>query len=260
LPSGARPVAVPLGDPAAPVRARLDRRTIPPLGDPRPFVPFGGTHVGALASLALLALGLVRLVRARPGLAPLVRRGLAASIVSLSAFEIGVGAREGWLGWKTVLPLELCDAAMVLAVVTLLRPRRVTAEVVYFWAASGSILAMLTPDLAWDFPRWEFVVFFGLHGLVLAAALVLVFGLGLRPRPGAPWRVFGITAGWAAFVGLVDLVLGTNFMYLREKPSVATPLDWMGPWPVYVGVGAVVALAAFHALALPFRREWRATT
>lgn len=186
-----------------------------------------------------------------------MRRALAAGIVSLSAFEIGVGAREGWLGWKTVLPLELCDAAMVLAVVTLLRPRRATAEVAYFWAGSGSLLAMLTPDLAWDFPRWEFVVFFGLHGLVLVATLVLVFGLGLRPRPGAPWRVFGITAGWAAFVGLVDLVLGTNFMYLRHKPIVGTPLDFMGPWPVYIGVSAGVALVLFHVLALPFRRGRR---
>jgi hypothetical integral membrane protein (TIGR02206 family) len=138
-----------------------------------------------------------------------------------------VAAREGWLGWRTLLPLELCDAALVLAVLALLRPRQTLVEIVYFWAGSGSVLAMLTPELPWGFPRWEFVVFFGLHGLVLAAALVLVFGLGLRPRPAAAWRTLGITAGWAAFVGLVNLLLGTNFMYLRHKPSVATPLDWM---------------------------------
>jgi hypothetical integral membrane protein (TIGR02206 family) len=177
--------------------------------------------------------------------------------VVLVAFELAVAAREGWLTWKTLLPLELCDAAMVLAVVTLLVPRQATAEIVYFWAGSGSLLAMLTPELPWSFPRWEFVVFFGLHGLVLVAALVLVFGLGLRPRPGAPWRAFGITAGWAALVGLVNLSLGTNFMYLRSKPLVATPLDWMGPWPVYIGTGAAVALVLFHVLALPFRCGWR---
>ena len=149
-----------------------------------------------------------------------MRLALAAGIVVLVAFELSVGAREGWLGWTALLPLELCDAALVLAVITLVAPRRAAAEVVYFWAGSGTLLAMLTPELPWGFPRWEFVVFFGLHGLVLVAALVLVFGLGLRPRPGAPFRVFGITAGWAAFVGLVDLALGTNYMYLRRKPFV----------------------------------------
>jgi hypothetical integral membrane protein (TIGR02206 family) len=88
---------------------------------------------------------------------------------------------------------------------------------------------------------------------VLVAALVLVFGLGLRPRPGAAGRALAATAGWAAFVGLVNVVLGTNYMYLRHKPTVATPLDWMGPWPVYIAVGALVALVLFQVLALPFR-------
>ena len=220
-----------------------------------PFVPFGPAHLGALASTAFVSVLLVRLVRARPGLAPAARWTLAGGIVALVAFELAAGVREGWLGWAAVLPLELCDAALVLAVITLVAPRRATAEVVYFWAVSGTLLAMLTPDLAWSFPRWEFVVFFGLHGLVLCAASVLVFGLGFRPRSGAPFRVWGITAAWAAFVGLVDLAFGTNYMYLRRKPLAATPLDWMGPWPVYILVGAAVALALFLLLALPFRRE-----
>jgi hypothetical integral membrane protein (TIGR02206 family) len=174
------------------------------------------------------------------------------------AFELATAAREGWLGWKTVLPLELCDAAMVVCVATLLVPRAWAAELVYYWAGAGSLLAMLTPDLQWNFPRWEFVVFFGLHGLVLAAALVLVFGLGLRPRPGAPLRVLGVTVAWAGVVGVVNLALGTNFMYLRARPAVATPLDWMGPWPLYLFTAALVALALFELLSLPFRREWRA--
>jgi hypothetical integral membrane protein (TIGR02206 family) len=228
------------------------------VSDLQPFVPFGPAHLGAVVSVGLLALALVTLVRARPALGPPVRLALAAGIVLLVAFEFSIGAREGWLGWTALLPLELCDAALVLAVLTLVAPRHAAAEVVYFWAGSGTLLAMLTPELPWNFPRWEFVVFFGLHGLVLVAALVLVFGLGLRPRPGAPFRVFGITAGWAALVGLVDLALGTNYMYLRHKPTVATPLDWMGPWPVYIGVGAGVALVMFLVLALPFRREWQA--
>lgn len=208
--------------------------------------------------MALLAVLLVSLVRARPRLAPAVRLVLAAGILVLLAFELSAAAHEGWLGWKTVLPLELCDAALVLTVLTLLWPHPRSAELVYFWACSGTVLAMLTPDLQWNFPRWEFVVFFGLHGLVLVAALLLVFGLGLRPAPGAPWRALGITAAWTAFVGVVDVALGTNFMYLRHKPVVATPLDHMGPWPLYIAAGAFVALVFFHLLSLPFRLEWRA--
>jgi hypothetical integral membrane protein (TIGR02206 family) len=222
-----------------------------------PFVPFGPAHLATLAVVGTLALALVRLVRARPAAAGPVRLLLLAGIVAFLAFELSVGVREGWLTLRTVLPFELCDAAMVLALATLAHPSRAAAELLYFWAGAGSTLAMLTPELPWAFPRWEFVVFFGLHGLVFVAALVLVFGLGLHPRPGAPLRAFAATAAWALFVGAVDVTLGTNYMYLRDKPATATPLDWMGPWPAYVATGAVVALALFHVLALPFHGEWR---
>ncbi len=222
-----------------------------------PFAPYGAAHVGTLVLTGLVAAGLVRLVRRRPETGARVRYALFASIALVLAFELGIGAREGWLTWRTLLPLHLCDAAMVLALLTLAWPRAAAAELLYFWAASGSSLAMLTPDLPWGFPRWEFFVFFGLHGLVLVAAAVLVFGLGLRPRRGAPLRAFLATVALAALAGTVDVFLGMNFMFLRRKPLATTPLDWMGPWPVYIAVAALVALALFHLLALPFRREWR---
>jgi hypothetical integral membrane protein (TIGR02206 family) len=222
-----------------------------------PFDAYGPAHLGVLVLTALLGGGLVLLARARPRSGRSIRGALFIGIGSTLAFELGIGAREGWLTWRTLIPLHLCDAAMVLALITLLWPRRPAAELLYFWAASGSTLAMLTPDLPWGFPRWEFFVFFALHGLVLVAAAVLVFGLGLRPRPGAPLRAFLATVALAAVAGTVNVLLGMNFMFLRRKPLAPTPLDWMGPWPVYIATAAVVALVLFHLLALPFRREWR---
>lgn len=237
------------------IRFLSDSRNALLASAPDRFVAFDGAHLGALACVALLAYTLVRVVRARPRALPFVRGGLVVAIVALAAFEFRVGAQEGWLTWRTFLPLELCDAALVLAVIALVRPSRTLAQVVYFWSGSGTLLALVTPDLPWAFPRWEFVVFFGLHGLVIVAAMVLVFGMGLTPAPGAAWRMLAITAGWAAFVGLVNLALGTNYMYLRRKPEAATPLDWLGPWPVYIATSAVLALALFQLLALPFRRN-----
>ena len=222
-----------------------------------PFEPFGAAHLGALVLTGVTGAGLAALVRTRPRAGSLVRVALFAGISLLLAFELGIAAREGWLTWQMLLPLHLCDAAMVLALVSLLWPRRGPVEILYFWAVAGSGLAMLTPDLPWGFPRWEFVVFFGLHGLVLVAAVVLVFGLGLRPRRGSPGRAFLATLALAAVAGTVDLLLGVNFMFLRGKPSTPTLLDHMGPWPVYIVVAAAVAFALFHLLALPFRRDWR---
>jgi hypothetical integral membrane protein (TIGR02206 family) len=184
-----------------------------------------------------------------------VRVVLAALIALIAGAEIVRGLVAGELTIGEVLPFHLCDMAMLLAIYALLARDRRVAEIVWFWAGSGTVLAMITPDVYLDFPSWQFLLFFGLHGLVVASALVLVFGLSLRPRPGGPGRAFLVTAAYAAAVGIVNAAFGTNYMYLCRKPPNPTLLDALGPWPVYLASAALVALAAFTLLGLPFRRE-----
>jgi hypothetical integral membrane protein (TIGR02206 family) len=220
--------------------------------DVPPFHIFGVDHLVALALTAAAVAGAARLARRRSP-ARLLRYGLALLLLSLDAFQIGMGIRGGWLTLDRVLPLQLCDLAVFLAAYALVTLDRRASELLYFWAGSASVLAMLTPELRQGFPRWEFLVFFGLHGLVVVAAATLTFGLGLPPRPGAANRAFVLTAAYAVVVFAVNAVLGTNFMYLAHKPATPTLLDGLGPWPLYLVSGATVAYVLFRLLALPFR-------
>jgi hypothetical integral membrane protein (TIGR02206 family) len=136
--------------------------------EPAPrFVPFGPAHLLVLLGTALLGLALVRAVHARPEgpLATVLRIGLAVVLLAILGFDIAMGVEGGWLTLQNILPLQLCDLAMLLAVYTLLTLDRRGAELLYFWACAGSGIAMFTPDLREGFPRWEFWVFFGLHAL-----------------------------------------------------------------------------------------------
>jgi hypothetical integral membrane protein (TIGR02206 family) len=222
----------------------------------RRFEPFGPDHLVVIAltiALALVLAGIARRHRDdRVGLA--LRVALALLMLGGVSGYVIAELRLGEVQLLEFLPLHLCDAAIFVGVFALLTRRPLACELLYFWTFAGSTLAVLTPEVWYAFPDWRFVVFFLMHGLTIAAAAVLVFGFGCRPRPGAPWRAFALTAAYAAAVAIVNVAVDANFLYLRAKPVTPTLLDHFGPWPWYIPVAAGIGLVLFHVLALPFRR------
>lgn len=224
------------------------------------FVLFGAHHLAALGVVALAAFALVAIARRTSGAASrALRYVLAAALLVSTAATLGYWWRRGLLSPLDLLPFHLCDFLILVAAFALVTLERTSAELLFFWAGSGTLLALLGPDLQSGFPSWAFVSFFLLHGLVVVGAAVVTFGFGLRPREGAPWRVFALTNAYALVVGLVNAALGTNYLFLREKPRGQTLLDWFGPWPVYLFVAEGAALALFALLDAPFRAARRAS-
>jgi hypothetical integral membrane protein (TIGR02206 family) len=221
-----------------------------------PFVLFGPDHLAVLVATPLAAALLVPLVR-RDREGPLTRALrvlLAAALVFFYSAVVFRAWREGWLDLQLVLPLHLCDLAVILAVYSLLTLQPRTVEPLFFWGIAGSGIAIVTPDLHHGFPDWDYFFFFVPHAIVVVAAFLLTFGLRIVPPAGAWWRVFLLTLAYAGLVAVVNLALGTNFLFLRRKPAGQTLLDWFGPWPVYILVAAAIALALFWLLDRPLRR------
>ena len=211
-------------------------------------------HVAALAATAGGAACSVWAARTHPGawIVPF-SRGLA--ILMLSAYvteNVAVTVRGDWSVERS-LPLHLTDAVTLLSALALWRPRPLLFELAYFWGLTASLQAVLTPDLGRGFPSIFFWTYFATHSGAVVAALFLAWGLRLTPRPGSVLRVFAATVGFAAAAGIADLLTGGNYMFLREKPDSASLLDLMGPWPWYIAVTALLAVAMFAALDAPFR-------
>lgn len=223
--------------------------------EPRRFALFGPDHLVVLGLTLAAALALTAIARrhreGRAGLA--LRVSLALLMLAGVTGYVLAETLAGEVHPLEFLPLHLCDAAIFVGIFALATRRPLACELLYFWALAGSTLAMLTPEVWYAFPDWRFVVFFLMHGLTVTAAVVLTFGFGCRPRPGAAWRAFALTAAYAACVGLLNLLLDANFLYLRAKPVTATLLDHFGPWPWYIVVAGAIGLGLFHLLALPFR-------
>ncbi len=212
---------------------------------PPRFVLFGPAHLAALALTGLLAAVLV--VRCRSGRG-CPTRALGIAMLALALLVIVVEGRFG-AGWLDVMPLQLCDAAVLLACIALITRQQLAYELTFFWGLAGSLLAMVTPELAAPFPHARFLAYFALHAGVVVAAVVLTWGLGMRPARGAVLRGLLWTNLYALFVGVVNWRLGTNYLYLCRKPSTPTLLDLFGPWPWYLLVGEALALVLFFLLA-----------
>lgn len=211
--------------------------------------PWSADHLAALAVTGAVA----TLLAARPWPAGL-RRGLAVLIAAAYATEQLTYALRGTWSLAVNLPLHLTDAVTLVSVVALWRPRPALADLVYLWALSASLQAVLTPDLGRPFPDVLFFTYFLTHSGAVAAACLLVLGPRRPLRPGAVPRVFALTVGFACLAALGTVLTGGNYMFLRRKPSSGSLLDLMGPWPVYIAVAAVVALALFTLLAALARR------
>lgn len=228
---------------------------IPAINDQHPLVLFSATHWAAVAALVVISAGLVVSARRWPGTwTTRVAWGLAVLLVVNEVAWWTVIALRGEWGWDYALPLYLCDAAGFVAALALVTRRPLLVEVTYFWGLAGTIQAMMTPDLHYDFPSYFYFQYFAQHIGIVAAALFLVLGLRIQPRRGSIMRLVLITVVFTVVAGIADLVTGGNYMYLHRKPASGSLLDYMGPWPVYIAAGVPLAVAILVVLDLPF---WR---
>jgi hypothetical integral membrane protein (TIGR02206 family) len=215
-------------------------------------------HLIPLALLAVVAAALCAAARRYPGRwASVAALMIAVAIVVTElSWQPYVLANHSW-SVAFGLPVQLCDVGGFVAAAALVWRQFLLVEVAYFWGLGGTLQALLTPDLHDHFPSFPYLQFYATHDLVILAALFLVIGLGLQPRTGAVRRIFLLTLGFAAVIGLIDLVTGGNYMYLRQVPAEGSLLSLMGPWPWYIVFGALLALIVLTILDLPFRLSRR---
>lgn len=219
------------------------------------FAAFEGSH---LVMLTVFVLGIGAVIwwgRHHRGQAreQSRRRGFAILVAVFAGALQVYQFTPGDYSLQTSWPFQLCDVAVVAVVVALwTRGPRATAFT-YYVGLTLTIQAILTPALDSDFPDPRFLAFWGMHLGIVWAGCYLTWGLGWRPT----WRLWGFAVGatalWAVSVVALNLVLGTNYGYLMRKPSTASVLDLLGPWPWYVAVEvAVISMFWLVVMTLPW--------
>ncbi len=167
-----------------------------------------------------------------------------------------------WMAWlwatdqwsvRTVLPLHLCSAMVYVGSAALVTRSQALYEPLYFLGIGGAAQALMTPNVgAHGFPHLHFISSFVSHGLILSAPVYLTMVEGMRPTRASIARVFVVGNVYLVFVGVVNWVVGGNYMYLARKPETPTLLDVMGTWPWYILGMEAIGMVTMVILYLPF--------
>ncbi len=221
------------------------------------FQAFSAQHIAAILLTLILPIGLAWIVRrsSRPRLGITIARFLAAALLLNEAASWGVRLAEAGLAGfaRYHLPLHVCGIALFATVATLLWKSRRAYEIAYFWGLVGASNAVITPGgLYAGFPEYRFFQYFIAHSGIVVGCLFATWGLGLRPTLAGLIRAFAALNLFAAAVALINLVLGSNYMYLSAPPDGTLSPFFIGPWPWYIVFLEFVALAMFLAVYAPF--------
>lgn len=211
---------------------------------------FGPLHLLILSSAPAVAAAFAMVSRLSPAIARRVRYSLGAFLALNEIVWYAYRLQSEGFRFPDALPLQLCDLALWLTVVTLFTLHPLAFETAYFAGLGGSGMALLTPDLWAPVASYPTIYFFVAHGMVVASLLMILWSRQAMLRPGSVWRVFGVLNGYTALIAVFNAIFNTNYMYLCRKPAGASLLDFLGPWPLYIVGGEVVALLIFWLLSL----------
>ena len=211
------------------------------------FHPWSPSHFVVI--ILTIGLPLVLAIFVHRTKSPRLERSIRLTISALLLINyvayVFVARNFGVDHWYKLLPLQLCDWAMIVIIGALWSGNRRWLEVAYFWGIGGTLQAIITPNLRFGFPDLRFISFFVAHSGIIIGIVFLMLIYGFRPHAIGIVRTFLWTEVYFVVAFTVDLLTGENYGFLLHKPEAASLLNFLADSrPLY--------LLEFHALAFLF--------
>lgn len=140
------------------------------------------------------------------------------------------------------IPLHMCNFLPFVLVWVYISKSRTAWATIFFWIILGVSQANLTPSVEYSLFHYDAIRYWLVHmGLVL---------LGLYPALNWGWELelkdIARTFIWlnvvAGVIYLLNLFLGSNYLYVMAKPPGTTFFSILPPWPAYILVLEVIII------------------
>jgi hypothetical integral membrane protein (TIGR02206 family) len=134
------------------------------------------------------------------------------------------------------LPFHLCSISQIVLFAYFCYPHQLLYDVLFYWILSGSILAILFPDLQIDFPSYRYFSMFVSHGVSFITILYLFRVRSLTPRSRGYYRsILALLVYAFLIVYPINQFTGGNYLFLAHPPAVSLgAIHLLPPWPWYI--------------------------
>lgn len=148
---------------------------------------------------------------------------------------------------QSSLPLHLCTFSGLLAGFIMIWPNKPGFEFLAYWGIPGGFHSILTPEFVHSSQGFLFIEYYMLHGGIILAPLFLSIVHDMKLRSGSWLKTFLWTQLAIPVVGTINWILGSNYMYLAEKPVADNPFI-IGDWPWYILILEAACLIHFFII------------
>jgi hypothetical integral membrane protein (TIGR02206 family) len=226
------------------------------------FVLFGPGHLIALSIITLCCFSYLYFRKVWGDRERKIVRWVFAIAIVVNETALHIWSAY-WGIWniQTMLPLHMCSVTIWLSAYMLVTGNYTIYEMVYFLGLGGAMQAVLTPAdaAAYNFPHFRILQTFIAHGLLINIAIYMTVVEGFRPTLGSFKRIFIWTNVYMLIIFFVNLAIGSNYLFVANKPAFPTILDLLAPWPWYILELEAIGFAIFFLLYVPFLiKDWRA--
>ena len=189
--------------------------------------------IGIIIS-TLIAIAIIQIaIRIPPDKREVLMLFIGISLIGIELIQQFYLNHLGIWTMETSLPIHLCGISGILAGVMMLRPSNIGFEFLALIGSAGALHAILTPQLNHgSIPFLIFKYYISHFGIILVP-LFLAIVLGYRIKRISWARVFLLCQVLLFFIGTTNYFIGSNYMYLAEKPMVNNPMV-IGEWPWYI--------------------------
>ncbi|WP_410207910.1 TIGR02206 family membrane protein [Fusobacterium sp.] len=155
---------------------------------------------------------------------------------------------------KELLPLHLCNIALIFVILLMITQSKWLFQPCYFWCL-GAVFALITPDVTAPLPNYVTLSFFITHFYILFGMVYACVYYKYRPT---------LTGYFASFIALniiclvvyfINRELGTNYLFVNRVPSFKSPLSYFGDWPYYIIVVELIYIVLTYLIYIPLKKK-----